>query len=293
MNAFVHPRRWMIAALWLIVGGPLGLPAFGQQLLSARSAVQPSQGLFAIRQFAAYHRYDSDPNRPAGSPDRDLEEFFAETVVAYGVTRDLAAMIHLPVVVRDFDDPAASPGALDDEAGLRDFTLMGQYRFWKRDTGPIDTQRAVLIAGLEIPTFEEGFSSDSFDPFVGLGYTAIRGRHGLGGGLQWKFNGGQRDRPVRFGDTEHDAGRVDLSYAYRVWPERYGQTSSFASFYLTGEALGRYETNGDTELLLAPGVLYEATRWAAGASVHLPVHQDLDGRPEMQFGLLLEFRVLF
>jgi len=267
-------------------------PVHAQQLLNARNAVQPSEGLFSLRQFAAYHRFVNDPNAPPGNPGADIDQTYLETVLSYGLTRNVTLMGHLPLVYRDYEDLSGTPGARDDDFGVSDITLMAQYRFWKQDTSAINTQRAVVYLGGEVPTFDSGFSSESFDPLLGLGYTAIQGRNGFGGGVQWKFNTGSLDRPILFGDTPDDALCVDLSYAYRIDPVQYDTTTTNSSF-VTVELLTRYETNGDTEVLIVPGFLFEETTWAAGVSVQLPIHQELDERPQQRVGVVAEFRVLF
>ena len=56
---------------------------------------------------------------------------------------------------------------------------------------------------------------------------------------------------------------------------------------------GAYETNGDNEVLISPGILYEAVSWAFEASVQLPLARDLDHRPETDFSVLFGVRLLF
>ena len=59
------------------------------------------------------------------------------------------------------------------------------------------------------------------------------------------------------------------------------------------ELNGLYETNGDNQIFLSPGVLYEATTWALEASVQLPIFQDLADRPETDVVVVVGVRLLF
>ena len=54
-----------------------------------------------------------------------------------------------------------------------------------------------------------------------------------------------------------------------------------------------YETNGDHEILLAPGVMYEARSFAVELSVQLPALQEIDHRPKTDFTVTLGLRMLF
>ena len=54
-----------------------------------------------------------------------------------------------------------------------------------------------------------------------------------------------------------------------------------------------YETNGDHEILLAPGVMYEARSFAVELSVQLPLLQEIDHRPKTDFTVTLGLRMLF
>jgi hypothetical protein len=262
----------------------VGLPAAGQQTSRSSAAVQPGRGVTVVRQFFEHTRY--------GNPD--VEQLRAETVVGYGLSGDWTVMGHLPVVYRNFTDLPAGAAAPEDDAavGFEDPRVMVQHRFWQRDTGPIDTQRAVVFGGVELPSGDDGFTSDSFDGYFGAAYTRIAGRHGMNASVLYKWNTGDRGNPVMFGDQDADAVRGDLGYLWRLSPERY-TAQTYGSSYASIELLGRYETNGDTELLLAPGLMYEAARWVLSGSVAVPVAQDLDGRPETRASVMLEFRLLF
>ncbi|MEM1109363.1 MAG: hypothetical protein AAGH99_11825 [Planctomycetota bacterium] len=251
------------------------------------AAVQPGLEVSIVRQEMFYMRMD-DP-REDGFGSIDMTEF--ETTFAYGLTPTAALMVHVPLMYWDLENAAPNPDA--QGFGVDDITVMLQHRFYQEDVGPIETRRAVLLTGLEVPSFDEGFSSESFDPLIGVAYTAIDGRHGFNASALWKFNtSADDDFAIEFGDSSADALSLDGSYLYRLAPEAYTAETT-GSHYLQFQALGRYETNGDTQIMFAPGWLYEGREWAFEATVHLPVIQELDHRAELEYGINLGVRYLF
>lgn len=261
--------------------------ARGQQTTDMPAAVQPGYEVPVVRQEVMYTRHDD--TRANGFGSIDMWEI--ETTFAYGIGRTSALMVHVPVMYWDLDDPSPNPDA--EGWGLDDIPVMYQWRFFQQDVGPIETRRAVLLAGVEVPSYDEGFSSDSFDPVLGVAYTRIDGRHGLNASALWKFNTGSDDGySIEFGDSKHDALKLDGSYLYRLAPEAYTAHTT-GSHYFQAQLLGRYETNGDTQVMLAPGWMYEGRQWAYEATIHLPIHQDLEHRAELEWGINLGIRYLF
>ena len=287
MRRFFFP--YVCAAAAFAAFGP---PAAAQQATDMPAAVQPGKGLWAVRQIAHYVNYD-DGN--TGRNRGDIDELTYQTTLAYGFARDWVAMLHLPVRYRSFSGEGLASGPLatdaDDQFGLDDPTLMIQHRVWKSDEGPVGTQRLVLLGGAEFG-FGGDVASENFEPLLGVAYTRVRGRHGLNASAVYQFGDEADDQPVRFGDLGEDALRLDGSYLYRLSPEAYAADTAWSS-YLQAQVLGRYEANGDVEVVFAPGYLYEARRWAAELTVHLPVLQELDDRPEHRWGLTAGLRLLY
>ena len=278
--------RWAGATLGVALAAAASTSS-AQQSTDMPAAVQPGWEVFVVRQETEYMRMD-DP-RPGGFGAIEMTE--TETTLAYGLTRDSALMVHVPVMYWDLESAAPEPAS--QGFGVDDITLMVQHRFYKEDLGPIETRRAVLLVGLEVPSYDEGFSSESLDPMLGVAYTLIDGRHGLNASALWKFNTSADDGfAIEFGDSAADALRLDGSYLYRLSPETYTAETT-GSHYVQAQLLGRYETNGDTQVMFAPGWMYEGRQWAFEATVHLPVLQELDHRAELKWGVNLGVRYLF
>lgn len=261
--------------------------ALGQQSFHNTSAAQPSTGVTLLRQTVEYRQYRDDP-----SPgDRDISELKFNTQLAIGLTKEIALIAQAPVFHRDSE--SGVPRFDDHDFGLGDAHVMVKYRIWQRDTGPIDTQRFSLIAGLDIPTGSTPFGNNGWDPMLGMVYTSIHDRHGVNAALRYKFNTHERGE---FGigpdDSLADTVFLDGAYLYRLSPATYS-SESHAAWYAMAEINATYETNGDTEVLFSPGIMYEARNWVFEASVQVPIASDVDHRPKLDYAFGVGLRFLF
>ncbi|MEM6257138.1 MAG: hypothetical protein AAGI37_02340 [Planctomycetota bacterium] len=261
------------------------LTASGQEVLYTPSATSPGKGIFAVRQNLSFESYDGVRADGAFS----LDQFTYETAIAYGITADLTLMSHLPLMYRDYAEPVTSNS---ESFGVDDLHVMLKYRFFQQDVGNIDTVRMSLMGGVELPSYSDQFSSESFDPFIGWAMTMIEGRHGIGAHAKYKWNTGGDPYEIEFGDGQSDAIRLDGSYLYRIDPVAY-TIDTTKSTYVMVELNQRYETNGDYETLLSPGILIEAQSWAAEIAVRLPINQQVDHRAELDWALTFGLRFTF
>lgn len=276
-----------IRAIILILLIPLNLlspAAIAQEATSTPAATQPAQGALYLRQKIQYFRMVDDP----ATDPRDIDKFVSTTSLTYGIRRNLSLTLDIPAAYEIRDGVAET----DRELGLNDLAISLKYRPVQIDLNPIDSVRFALFGGVEIPSGDSGFSSMSWDPFIGGVFTAILGRHGVNQAIAYKFNTGSDRGLTRPGDGPDDALRYDTAYLFRIDPAVYAADTSAAT-YVTLELNGLYETNGDNEILLAPGLLYEARTFALEATVGVPIHQDVRRRHETRLVVTLGLRVLF
>ena len=248
-----------------------------QEAINFNSALSPAKDMLIIRQQLRY--FEADNN--LGANDLDISQTQVSTAFIYGTEADLTLIFNAPYRFRKIDNN--NTGTSTSVDGFGDITSMLKMQFYQHDTGPTDTARASLLAGMEIRSGDSDFSSDSYDPLLGLVYTQALGRHGFDAAALWKFNtaGGDADRL-----------RYDLAYVYRLQPEQYTAGKLTALFGLI-ELNGFYETNGDNEIFISPGIQYVTKDWALEATVQLPIWQDLDHRMERNFILGLSLRLQF
>jgi hypothetical protein len=281
----VRPLPVLIAISAMLAPG-----VHAQEALNMDSATQPSPGVIYLYERAKYTRFGRSPHEnDAGEHADRTNQLRLETTISAGLTRNLAVSAMIPVERRE---ERAGASALDTDFGLADPEVLFKYRIYKSDSGTLDTLRVALLAGAEIPSGDGNFTSGSVDPIVGIAATTIRGRHGLNASARFKLNTGGDEEHNLGGDGPDDALWYNASYLYRLAPGAWTATSD-AALYAVMELNGLYETNGDHEIALSPGLLYEARTWAGEIGARIPIVADVDQRPEMDWGMVVGVRFLF
>ena len=84
--------------------------------------------------------------------------------------------------------------------------LLLKQRVMRKDLGPLDTWRASVLAGADLPGKEGVRESTHVSPRLGVATTAILGRHGLNGQVDWTGRIGEDELCAsssanRFGDS--------------------------------------------------------------------------------------------
>ena len=259
--------------------------AMAQEPMFSGAATQPSPGQVTVRTQLLVTHLGADPT----AARREVEDYRVTTTVTAGLSRDLAFSLSAPVAHRRIDTTAA--GESDTQFGVDGLSATLRWRVYKEDTGPIDTFRVALLGGMNFP-LPGPISAEGFNPSVGAVATWIRGRHGFNLGAQYTITTDGKRNPIFPGESLADYLRADASYLFRLAPERYTAETGGA-WYAALELNGRYETNGDGQVFLSPGVLYEARTFALEAAVQLPVWQSLSRRPESRFTIVFGVRLLF
>jgi len=276
--------------------------ALGQESFFVDAATLPSPGKVVVRQSAVYRSFGRDES----GLGRRGYSVGGSTSVQVGLAPELSLTVDLPVAYRDYRQSpvvgapahdhstgaamagAASPAVRITDMTLDDFTVLGKWRVWREDSGPLDTTRLAVLGGVELPSGSID-SSDSVDPVVGLALTAVRRRQGLNVAATYKFSLGGRDYPLLAGGGNADLLRVSASYLYRLSPEEFSATRT-TGLYAVLESINTYETSGDTECLLAPGLMFEAPGFAVEMTVQLPVYQQIRHRPQTDVAVGLGVR---
>lgn len=266
----------------------LSAPAGAQETFFTPSATQPSVGHFAVRERVVWYDLGDDPTERG----READQVEAVTTINYGLSRTWSVSLDLPVVWRDEREIVGGASIDDEQFGLGDVSATVRWRFFQEDLGPVDTLRAALIGGVQAPTGTGDLSSHSWDPLVGVVGMLISGRHGLTQSFLYQLNTGTIEDPWRAGGGEADLLRYDTAYAFRAWPVAYTAETT-AAWYGVLELNGSYETNGDNEVMLSPGVLIEARTWALEGTVQIPVVSDVDHRPGVDLAVGFDLRFVF
>lgn len=260
--------------------------------METAAATMPSPGIWTFRPQFHLESFGQRPNVDAGSGILSDNTTVATASMGfqYGLVRDWSLSFDVPLVWEREEDAA---GDTDSSVGVEDFEASLKWRFYRKDHGGIDTTRAALIFGADIASGDsEHFSSQSINPHIGAVITVVRGRFGFNQDLHYQWNtGGSRENNLG-GEGPDDHIMAGTAFVYRVWPDAFA-ADSVGAWYVTAEGIQHYETNGDYELRFMPGVMYEGRTWAFEAMLELPVIEELDERPEFQWGVGFGFRFTF
>lgn len=281
----IAPPALLVVVLQFLVSPS----ARAQTPINAPGAMQPSTGTGVWHVMPMYREIGSHPD----SGVRAGEEYVLLSQIAYGLRNNLSLQLDAPLVFSDIgvDSGAHAHGHAgdEDELGLADTTLLLKYRIAQSDPAPTETSRLSLIAGLQIPGSVDAFHMDSsngaWDPIIGGVFSTVRGRHGFNADALWEFYTGDNE-------GQSDSLRYDASYLFRISPAQYTAESAGA-LYAVAELNGFYGTNGDHELYLSPGIMYESRTFTLDATVMIPVHQEVDHRAESEFLLGIGLRISF
>jgi hypothetical protein len=278
-------NRLVLLSLATLLTTPV---ARAQESTNVPAATMPGQGSFYLREKVSAVKMSGSSPRHLGNKD----VYTASTSLWYGITRDIALGFEVPVTYYDpsFEHKRFTQTGL----GFADMPLTFKWRPLKHDIGPLSTIMFAINGGIELPSGYDGYSSNSFDPFVGAALTVVADRHGFNQSVSYKFQG-DADWFLyarRAGDGDADALRFDTSYLYRLHPSEFSKTAN-AGTYLQVEFNGLYETNGDLEMLMGVGLLYEAPKWAVEATVAAPVGANARQRQEADIVFTIGFRYLF
>lgn len=148
-----------------------------------------------------------------------------------------------------------------------------KYRVLQKDFGPINTWRASVVGGIEF------LSNDDPATHLAAVTTAIINRQGFNGQIDWTHY-----------DSQPDEVMLNASHLFRITPAKYSAGTKGA-WYTELESLNTVYDNGDYEIDLAPGLLYEARKWAAEISLRLPIAGNYYDQPS--YTLATGLRYLF
>ncbi len=261
--------------------------AQAQEAMFTAAATMPGPGTFIYRPQLMLYAYGSRP----GTNVESTFKYVLDQQVQIGLEKDLSLTIDVPVALkRENFVPGTGPGGAGQEiaVGADEVGVMFKYRFFREDTGGIDTLRAAILAGVKVQTENRAHT----DPYIGAVATQVVGRHGFNAEIGYTLTTGGERRSNLGGEGPSDAFEYNAAYLFRFAPERYAADSTGA-WFATIEVNGLYETNGDHELRWSPGIMYEGREFAFEVMAQMPLWADVSERPELDFAVGFGFRFLF
>ncbi|MBN4058887.1 transporter [bacterium AH-315-J04] len=250
--------------LALLMAGTLTSTSFAGPI-NSDVAFTPRKGGGVLRM---QYTYADAHGRGSARNVREVQTSIARVAVVLGLEANLAMIINVPYVYRERKVYDSREGSVEDRRdGPADTTLLLKYRFWQDDSGPLQTERLAALFGVNLSNGDSSFSSDSYDPIVGLVYSWRRDRKVFDADMVYTIKTGE-------GNFDVDSLRYDLAYSYRIFPERFSATSE-SQWSVVAEMNGRYNIDGTHEIFLSPGIQYTSEQRTWEASFQLPTVQEL------------------
>ena len=281
------PTRSAIARASVLALAAIASPALAQEAMYTQAATMPSPNTGVIR--LQYHMWVYGSNPEAAT--EGTEKLEATQSIAYGLARDWALFIDAPMEASRSESSAT--GQWSSDKSMEGIDAMIKWRFYQHDGGGVNTERAALLLGASIDNAQDDdLQGFAVNPKVGGVFTVVRGRHGFNQDLIFQLNTGGDEADNFGGEGPSDALFFNSAYVYRIVPTQFSSDTNGA-WYVTAEMNGLYETNGDVELRISPGLMYEGRRFAFELMGQLPLWNDVDHRAELDFGFGFGFRFTF
>jgi hypothetical protein len=225
---------------------------------------------------------------------REMKMYMFPAVVAYGLKPNLTLLVRQAAGRSEMLMNDVS----DSRSGLTDLFLLAKFRMSRINTADYTVGMAPTI-GLEIPTGQEGFTSDSWD--LHLGYF-VSGRTGPWGvDLNWLYiwNG-----MAKTGDSDFEMGdeySLDAAFAYQ---HGFGEDSEHAFAPVLELNYKKINSNsiddmvventGESFLQVSPGFKFTRSSFIVESLLQFPVWQDQRGlQTERDFGFLVGVRYMY
>ncbi len=278
----------------LIMAASLTIPVWTGSVraagISVDAGLTPPQKRWIFRSQMRFMQRANDPT-PMG---REMKMYMFPAVVAYGLKPNLTLLVRQAAGKSEMLMNDVS----DTQSGLTDLFLLAKFRMSRINTADYTIGLAPTI-GLEVPTGQEGFTSDSWD--LHLGYF-VSGRTGPWGiDLNWAYiwNG-----MAKSGDSDLELGdeySVDLAFAYQ---HGFGYDAEYAfapvlefnykninSNSIDDMAV---ENTGESFFQVSLGFKFTRSSFIVESLLQFPVWQDQEGiQTERDFGFLVGLRYMY
>jgi outer membrane putative beta-barrel porin/alpha-amylase len=285
----INPTR-MIVTVFAVALAFLFLTTAGYaEGISVDAGLTPGEDRYIIRLQMRYMESGHDPT----GMDREMKMYAYPFIMVYGLKPELTVMAKYVHLTREMDSMMMDTS----DSGSGDFFVMSKYRLY-RVNEPTYTFGVASTLGIELPTGDPEFTSDTYDMHAGLFASYRRGPLAvdINGAYVWnRFSNHSSD--IYPGDEFNfdlatgyqfslsDSGRASIAPVAElnfksVWPDR-----------MDGHKIPN--TGGDV-LIAAPGIKFTTTWIVFEGLVQFPIWQDQrDDGLERGVSGLLGIRLLF
>lgn len=258
--------------------------------ISVDAGLTPGEDRWILRTQLKYMQHGDDPTQM----DREMEMYAVPVVLAYGLRSDLTVMARQAVMW----ERMSMPGGSSEDTGLGDFVLLAKYRALRINTPDYILGIAPTI-GVEFPSGEKPFTSQTWDLAVGLYASLWKNALGVDFNVKYKVNGIEHQTADDTDPGEELSLDMALAYQFSVGRDMRSSIIPVLEFSYINIAQDNMDgTNvpdtGETVFYFSSGVKYATSSVILEALLQIPVSQSQKGSQlEKDTGGLMGIRFLF
>ncbi|MBW8000977.1 MAG: transporter [Planctomycetes bacterium] len=258
--------------------------------ISVDAGLTPPEDRWIIRTQFRYMERKDDPT----PMNQKMETYTFPIIVAYGLRPDLTLMVRQKVKYRKM----SMSGSVSRDTGVGDLFVLGKYRLYRRNTHDYTFGIAPTL-GLEFPTGDDDFGSETWDLQPGLFTSWRSGPWASDFSIAYKWNG-FADKG-RHGLKPGNELSVDLALAHQFSIGGRADTSLTPVLEfnyknnLSDRLSGQNVSNtGESLFFVSPGLKFTKSSFILEVLLQFPVWQDREGtQPKQGKRLIVGTRFMF
>jgi hypothetical protein len=258
--------------------------------ISVDAGLTPAEDRWIFRTQLRFMQRDDDPT----TMNRKMDRYMLNTVLAYGLRRDVTLMLKQPVIRQEM----SMAGASSKDTGLADLSILAKYRMYRRNT-PVDIFGIAATFGLKLPTGADAFTSDTWDVRPGLFMSWRRDAWASDFNVAYAWSGFADENS--HGVNPGDELSLDWALAHQFSIGETGDVSLTPVMELSYKNVSpdRLEdrdvaSTGESVVYLSPGMKFTRSSFILEALTQIPVGQEQKGSQlERRVGILFGTRFMF
>jgi hypothetical protein len=221
------------------------------------------------------------------STDKEMQMWMVPIVVAYGLRSDTTVMVRQKFIKHKM----RMKNGTKSDTGISDLFILGKYKAYRLNHRDYIFAIATTL-GVEFPTGDEAFSSNSLDIQPGLILSYRRGLYATDFSISYKINGKDK-KDINLGDELE----VDLALAYQFIVANRSDMSLTPVLEFSHKQTGKDSKGANTEeslLYISPGIKWTISSTIIEGLVQIPISQNKKGaKLKRDTSLLFGFRHMF
>jgi hypothetical protein len=241
--------------------------------ISIDAGLTPAENRWMVRSQMRILQRDNNPMNPS----MEMKAYMFPLMVAYGLRSDATIMIRQAFMRREM----TMMGNSNINSGLGDLFVLGKYRLIRINT-PTYTLGIAPTLGLEFPTGEEQFTSNSFDLRSGMFLSGRMHSLRLDLNLSYVWNGMALTNDTNIDPGNEFAVEAAVSRQFGIGDNANFAIapvleSSFQKLFADNDNGTTISNTGESIFLVAPGLKLTRGSFILEGLVQFPVSQSQEG----------------